>query len=113
MGSYNIPRNVKGEGRILYIFSTKSLIYTGVGALAGGLFYVIFSMINLANIGLIFVAVGAIIGFIIGKFKIPKIANVQFTNKVAGENIDEVIKRWIKFKKKKQKIYVYKGGKSI
>ena len=30
---YQIPRNVKGEGRILYIFSTKALIYTGVGAL--------------------------------------------------------------------------------
>ena len=29
---YQIPRSVKGEGRILYIFSTKALIYTGVGA---------------------------------------------------------------------------------
>lgn len=28
---YQIPRNVKGEGRILYIFSTKSLIYAGIG----------------------------------------------------------------------------------
>ncbi len=25
---HEIPRNVKGEGRILYIFSTKALIYT-------------------------------------------------------------------------------------
>lgn len=30
--AYQIPRNVKGEGRILFIFSTKALIYTGVGA---------------------------------------------------------------------------------
>jgi len=29
MGTYEIPRNVKGEGRILFIFSTKSLILTG------------------------------------------------------------------------------------
>ena len=29
---YYIPRDTKGEGRILYIFSTKGLIYTGVGA---------------------------------------------------------------------------------
>lgn len=29
---YQIPRNVKGEGRILFIFSTKALIYSGVGA---------------------------------------------------------------------------------
>ena len=26
MGTYNVPRNVKGEGRILFIFSTKSQI---------------------------------------------------------------------------------------
>lgn len=31
MGTYNIPRNVKGEGRILFVFSGKSLIYTVVG----------------------------------------------------------------------------------
>jgi hypothetical protein len=29
---YQIPRSVKGEGRILYIFSTKALIYTAIGA---------------------------------------------------------------------------------
>ena len=32
MGTYNLPRNVKGENRILFIFSTKSLIYTVVAA---------------------------------------------------------------------------------
>ena len=32
MGTYMIPRNTKGEGRILFIFSTKALIYTAVGA---------------------------------------------------------------------------------
>lgn len=32
MGTYMIPRNTKGEGRILYIFSTKALIFTVVGA---------------------------------------------------------------------------------
>lgn len=32
MGTYMIPRNTKGEGRILFIFSTKALIYTVVGA---------------------------------------------------------------------------------
>lgn len=30
--AYQIPRNVKGEGRILFIFSTKALITTGIGA---------------------------------------------------------------------------------
>ena len=30
-GPYQIPRNYKGESRILLIFSTKALIYTAVG----------------------------------------------------------------------------------
>lgn len=29
--AYQIPRNVRGEGRILFIFSTKALITTGIG----------------------------------------------------------------------------------
>lgn len=32
MGTYNIPRNLKGETRLLYIFSIKSLITTAIGA---------------------------------------------------------------------------------
>ena len=43
MNSDNIPRNVKGEGRILYIFSTEALIYTFVGILIGSIFYFIFN----------------------------------------------------------------------
>ena len=39
MQTYEIPRNYKGEGRILYIFSTKGLIYTCVGAGVGLIFY--------------------------------------------------------------------------
>lgn len=31
MGTHMIPRNTKGEGRILFVFSTKALIYTAVG----------------------------------------------------------------------------------
>lgn len=31
MGTYMIPRDTKGEGRILFIFSTKAMIYTAVG----------------------------------------------------------------------------------
>ena len=38
MNTYNIPRNVKGEGRILYVFSTKALIYTFIGIAIGFIF---------------------------------------------------------------------------
>ena len=44
MGTYNLPRNVKGEGRILFIFTTKSLIYATVGAGVGLIFYLIFTL---------------------------------------------------------------------
>ena len=47
MGTYNIPRNVKGEGRILFIFSTKSLITTCIGGGVGLFIYFIFNLIGL------------------------------------------------------------------
>ena len=51
MGTYNIPRNVKGEGKILYVFSTKALMYTFIGAAIGGLLYFILNMVGLGSIG--------------------------------------------------------------
>ena len=63
MGTYNIPRNVQGEGRILFVFSTKSLIYSSIGLLLGLPFYFIFSSLKMTLIGIIFVAFLALIGF--------------------------------------------------
>lgn len=105
MGPYNIPRNTKGEGRILYIFSTKALVYTLVGALIGGVFYLIFDALGLTTIGLVFVVVSGVIGFSIATFKVPKIGSIKAINDVSGENIDEIIKRYIKFRSKKVKKY--------
>ena len=47
--AYQIPRNVRGEGRILFIFSTKALITTGIGA---GIGILILWIIGLAGISL-------------------------------------------------------------
>lgn len=107
MGTYNIPRNVKGEGRILFVFSTKALIYTGIGALAGGLFYIIFNLLNLTFVGIIFILLFGLIGFIIGTFKMPSLSKFAITRETGGENIDEVIKRLVQFKMNKSKYYVY------
>lgn len=104
-GPYNIPRNTKGEGRILYIFSTKALIFTLVGALIGGLFYLIFDALGLTTVGLIFVVLFGIIGFSVATFKVPKIGKIKAINDISGENIDEIIKRFVKFKSKKIKKY--------
>ena len=66
MQTYEIPRNYKGEGRILYIFSTKGLIYTCVGAGVGLIFYFILKMLGFSMIGLIITLIFAAIGFVIG-----------------------------------------------
>ena len=106
MKSYEIPRNVKGEGRILYIFSTKGLIYTAVGAGIGLIFFFLFKFMGLSFVGLIVTGIFALIGFLIGTLKIPKIEAFEVTKKTSGENLDDILKRYINFKRKKEKIYV-------
>ena len=107
MNSYNIPRNVKGEGRILYIFSTKALIYTFVWILIGSIFYFIFNLMGMSTLGLIFIIFFGIIGFVIATFRVPDTSAFKITQKTGGEKIDDVIIRYIKFKLQKGRIYVY------
>ena len=107
MGTYNLPRNVKGEGRILFIFSTKSLITTCVGGAVGLIFYFIFKIFNLTMVGIVITLIFALIGYAIGMFKIPDTNGLEITRKTGGENIDAIIMRYIKFKKNNKKIYVY------
>lgn len=108
MGTYNIPRNVKGEGRILYIFSTKGLIYTTVGATIGFLFYLLFKALKITWLGVVIVIALGLLGFIIGTFKMPETTAFEITRKTGGENIDDVIKRAFRFYKNRRKIYIYK-----
>ena len=105
MGTYYIPRDVKGEGRILYVFSTKALIYTVIGITIGAVIGAIFGLIGLGLIGAIAIGLFGFVGFAIGTFKIPKIPMIKSTKDTNGENIDEIIKRYIKFRMKQKKIY--------
>ena len=107
MGTYNLPRNVKGEGRILFIFSTKSLITTTIGGMFGLIFYFIFYCIGLTMVGIVITLIFATIGYAIGMLKIPEVGGLALTRKIGGENIDDIIKRYIKFKKNNKKLYVY------
>lgn len=114
MGTYYIPRNVKGEGRILFIFTGKSLMYTAIGAAVGFPIYFIMSYImKIAYWGLLSILIGGLIGFTIGTLKIPKISILKNSQDIAGENIDEIIKRYIKFKKQKNKIYIVKTEEEV
>lgn len=107
MGTYNLPRNVKGEGRILFVFSTKALIYTMGGSGIGFVFYLIFSIVKLNIVGIILMLLLALIGFAIGTLKVPETNAFEITKKTGGENIDDVIRRAIKFKMNRNRIYIY------
>lgn len=107
---YYIPRNTKGEGRILFVFSTKGLIYTAVGAGIGLIFYYLLTLLNLKTVGMIIVAILGLIGFALGTLKVPDLKAFEFTKKTGGLNLDEVILTAIKFKKNK-KIYIYEDTK--
>lgn len=112
MGTYNLPRNVKGEGRILFIFTTKSLIYSVIGAVVGLPFYFILSSLGTTIGGIVAVAVFAAIGFTIGTLKMPELGKFEFSKKTGGENLDDIIKRAITFKTKGKKVYIYKEGEN-
>lgn len=112
MQPHLIPRDTKGEGRILYIFSTKALIYTAIGAMIGFIFLKFFDIIGLKIVGIIIMSVLALIGFSCATFKIPESTALKITREAGGEKIDDIIWKTIMFKvKNKNKIYVYKGGK--
>ena len=106
MGTYYIPRNYRGESRILYIFTIKSLITTAVGAGFGSIFWLIFQSIGMTMVGVIIMAFFAFIGYAVGALKIPTIVAFPITKKIGGEPIGEIIFRYIKFKKNR-KMYTY------
>ncbi len=106
MGTYRVPRNTKGESRILIIFSTKALIYTVIGIVIGYMFNFIFKMMGMQTVGIIIMAILGLIGFLLASLKIPEIGALPITREIAGEHIDEIIIRYFKFKKKSKKIYI-------
>jgi len=101
------------SGRFLYIFSTKALIYTAIGAAVGGLFYLLFNAIGLSTLAFIIVVLFALIGFVIGTFKMPNIETFKISRKTGGENLDDILKRYVLFKRKKSKIFVYTREEKI
>lgn len=113
MGTYTIPRNLKGETRLLIIFSTKSLITTAAGLVVGLIFYAIIAGIFAQQTAAIIVAaLFALIGFGVGTVKIPTVSGLPITKKIGGESIDVILGRYFKFKMKKKRYayYITKEG---
>jgi len=111
--SYMIPRDTKGEGKILMIFSKKSFIWTvifaGVGLIT---IYPICYIIKARLIGMISVLLLGLIGFAIGTFKMPNSQNFEILRKTGGEDVDEILIRLLKYKQRGKNVYLYyTGGK--
>ena len=83
----------------------------GIGL--GLLLYFLFSLVGLGIIGIVSIGGFGLIGFSIGTFKIPDTNTFEITRKTGGENIDDVIKRVVKFKMQKNKIYIYQREEVI
>ncbi len=107
-GSYYVPRSVKGESRILYIFTVKSFLITLVFGLIGVFVYMLLtSFMTISIVGaLIIVGIFAGIGYALAEVKIPDVPAMGPLRKAGGENIGAMILRAISFRGKK-KIYLY------
>lgn len=114
MRSYLIPRNVQGETRILTYFTPKSFIFTVVGILIGTVFYFIFSLLSLKITGIIVLLIISALFFAVGALKVPETNAFAFFKDTGGEQIDDILWRYVKFHgikliglKSSKKIYVY------
>lgn len=114
-GSYYVPRSVKGESRILFIFTIKSFLLTLGFGLIGVLIWMIGGKLGLPLIvGLASVVITGGIGFALGAVTIPDSPTMGPLRKAGGENLFDILFRIVLFRKKK-KIYIYnykreKGG---
>lgn len=106
--SYYVPRNAKGESRILYIFTIKSFLTTLAGGLVGVIAYFISkTFIEISTLSMIFIVLPfAVIGFGIGALTIPDIPAMGPLQKAGGENVMDILVRLITFTGKK-KLYIY------
>ena len=95
------------SGRILYIFTRKSFAYTVIFGTVGLVFYyVIGVLLKYKMAGIISAILIAGLGYVIATFKMLGIARFEITKKTAGEKLDDIILRWLKFKSKNNRIYV-------
>ena len=107
--SYFVPRSVKGESRILYIFTIKSFVYTLVAGAVGFVFFQLVSIITgLSGIvpTIIFVGIFALIGYGIGALRIPDSPLMGKFRKAGGEELSNIIFRTITFNFRR-KVYLY------
>ena len=84
------------------------MLYTVGAGTFGLIFYFIFRAMGLTMVGIVITVIFAVLGFIIGTLKMPNLAKFKFAQKTGGENLDDIIRRAIKFRTKGRKIYIYR-----
>lgn len=106
--SYYVPRSVKGESRLLVIFTMKSFVFTAAfGLIGGGLWYLGSKVFGMGMVlGIIITIIFGGIGYIIGAAKIPDSPLMGPFQKAGGEYLSDIILRFITFRTRK-KIYLY------
>lgn len=106
--TYGVPRSAKGESRILYVFTIKSLAITLVFAAVGWLIVSgIETLIELSLIiKIIIIGLFGGMGYIVGAATIPDNPIMGPLQKAGGEQILDILIRLITFRGKK-KIYIY------
>lgn len=113
--SYYVPRSVKGESRILYIFTMKSFIATLIFGLVGaGIWFLITSLGGTVELipGLILVGICGGIGYALSTVVIPDVPFMGPLRKAGGENIGAMLWRLVTFRKRKR-IYLYDYKREI
>ena len=112
--SYFVPRSVKGESRLLVIFSVKSFIFTAIlGLIGGGIWYLGSSFFGMGMIpGLIITGIFGGLGYIIGTAKIPDSPIMGAFQKAGGEYLSDILLRFITFRNRK-KIYLYNYNREV
>ena len=113
-GSYYVPRSVKGESRILYVFTIKSFAVTLAFGLLGVLVYFILSsFINISIFGsIIIIGIFGGIGYLLSAVTIPDVPAMGPLRKAGGENIGAILIRFLTFRKKR-KIYLYNYKRNV
>lgn len=106
--TYGVPRSAKGESRILYIFTIKSLAITLIFGAIGWLIASGIEMLISLSLIIKIIIIGLFggIGFIIGAASIPDNPIMGPLQKAGGEQILDILFRLVTFRGKK-KIYIY------
>ena len=106
--TYGVPRSAKGESRILYIFTIKSLAITLIFGAIGWLIASGIEMLISLSLIIKIIIIGLFggIGFIIGAASIPDNPIMGPLQKAGGEQILDILFRLVTFRSKK-KIYIY------